>query len=126
MSITGILLQSGVLVFTGFTVYHPTWRENFLKNDAAIMGYAYPLLVVGTVLLVIGMLICSAVIERSTHETVWTTRKPLGLANTAPPVLARPPSVTDDLKKTPVVTSKTVVRGGCYLPLSFTYCSQRR
>jgi len=67
----GIVLQFGVLVFSGLAVYYPGWNLRFPKNGRLSQGYAYPLMAVGTVLLVIGMIICSAVIEKSTTEQQW-------------------------------------------------------
>jgi hypothetical protein len=72
VAIAGIILQSSVLIFAGFTVYHPAFSRRFYKNDQPVAGYAYPLLLVGTVILVIGMVVCSAVIEKSTTETRYS------------------------------------------------------
>ncbi|KAH6627058.1 hypothetical protein B0J18DRAFT_478009 [Chaetomium sp. MPI-SDFR-AT-0129] len=65
---TGTFLQLGVLVFSGFTAYHPPFRLEWLKNDMPVADYAYPCNAVGTLLLVVGMLICSYVVESSTTE----------------------------------------------------------
>lgn len=64
----GIVLQTGVLVFSAYTAYSP-----LLSNEVGgrAEAYAFPLLASGTVLLVIGMVICSVVIESSTDEIVW-------------------------------------------------------
>jgi hypothetical protein len=70
-AVFGILLQSGVLVFSGFSVYHPTWNLRFTKDGSLVLGYAYPVMSIGTVLLTAGLVICSAVVERSTTETKW-------------------------------------------------------
>lgn len=64
----GTLLQLGVLVFSGFTAYHPQFRLEWLKNDMPVADYAYPCNATGTLLLVVGMLICSYVVESSTME----------------------------------------------------------
>ncbi|KAF8541742.1 hypothetical protein BDD12DRAFT_731468, partial [Trichophaea hybrida] len=71
-AIGGALFQFGMLVFCGFTVYHPTFSSRFPKNSAKVKPYAFPVMAVGTIALMCGMLICSAVIERSTEETVFT------------------------------------------------------
>ncbi|PGH17795.1 hypothetical protein AJ79_00936 [Helicocarpus griseus UAMH5409] len=67
---TGIILQVGVLVIAGITVYHgPTKAAIGQKNDV----YGFPFFLSGTVVLVFGMLLCSWVIERSTEEIFWKT-----------------------------------------------------
>ncbi|KAF8248677.1 hypothetical protein K440DRAFT_546484, partial [Wilcoxina mikolae CBS 423.85] len=67
-AICGILLQSGMLVFSGFTVYHPGFKQHFLKDKRAVRQYAFPCMATGTFILTIGMMICSAVVEQSTKE----------------------------------------------------------
>jgi hypothetical protein len=67
----GIVLQFGMLVFCGFSVYHPAFSQRFLKNGRSVPGYAFPTMATGTILLVIGMLICSAVVEQSTEERIY-------------------------------------------------------
>ncbi|KAF8241868.1 hypothetical protein K440DRAFT_475135, partial [Wilcoxina mikolae CBS 423.85] len=59
VALSGILLQIGVLVFAGFTVYHPVFKLRFPKKGRPVAAYAYPLLNVGTVILASGMMICS-------------------------------------------------------------------
>ncbi|KAF8241210.1 hypothetical protein K440DRAFT_523789, partial [Wilcoxina mikolae CBS 423.85] len=70
----GIVLQFGVLAFSGLAVYYPGWNLRFPKNGRPIQSYAYPLMATGTVLLVIGMIICSWVIEQSTTEEKWVVK----------------------------------------------------
>jgi hypothetical protein len=67
-AVFGIFLQCGILVFSGLTVYHPEFSKHFEKNGAPVKAYAYPLMATGTVVLVIGMMICCAVVEQSTEE----------------------------------------------------------
>ncbi|RFN48856.1 ankyrin repeat protein [Fusarium flagelliforme] len=62
----GIILQMGVLVYFAFITYYPTL--NFKKNGQAIVGYAFPLASGGTVILVLGMLLCAHVVDHSTEE----------------------------------------------------------
>jgi hypothetical protein len=64
----GIVLQTGVLVFSAYTAYSPSLSN---KIGGRPNAYAFPLLASGTILLVIGMIICSVVIESSTDEVVW-------------------------------------------------------
>ncbi|ERF70465.1 hypothetical protein EPUS_04743 [Endocarpon pusillum Z07020] len=71
-AVAGVLLQFGVLVFSGFITYYPTLA--FPKGDSPVIGYAYPLTASGTLLLVLGMLICSFVVEQFTNEETWKTK----------------------------------------------------
>jgi hypothetical protein len=64
----GIALQFGVLVFSGFATYHPTFRFRWLKEGEPVANYAFPCHTVGTLLLVAGMLACSYIVESSTRE----------------------------------------------------------
>jgi len=64
-----MFLQAVVLVFSGFATYHPELR--YRKGGLEVVPYAYPLTAAGTVILVLGMLICSYVVERSTKEKLW-------------------------------------------------------
>ncbi|KAK4144085.1 ankyrin repeat-containing domain protein [Dichotomopilus funicola] len=68
VALFGTLLQLGVLVFSGFTAYHPTLNSNWLKDGKAVADYAFPCNAIGTLLLVTGVLICSHVVEGATLE----------------------------------------------------------
>jgi len=70
-ALCGIVLQFGMLVFCGFSVYHPEFSQRFPKNGHPVQEYAYPIMATGTIILMIGMLICSAVVEHSTRETEY-------------------------------------------------------
>ncbi|RPA81609.1 ankyrin [Ascobolus immersus RN42] len=74
--VLGIILQAGVLVFTGPTVYHSSLKQMFRKEDEFLEPQAYPLTAIGTVLLVVGMWICSIVVESSTEEQNWEISAP--------------------------------------------------
>lgn len=67
----GTVLQLGVLVFSGFATHYPTL--GFPKDGHPVAGYAFPCTVTGTVCLVLGMLVCSHVVESSTQETNYRT-----------------------------------------------------
>ncbi|KAF8246995.1 hypothetical protein K440DRAFT_521009, partial [Wilcoxina mikolae CBS 423.85] len=67
-ALCGIILQFGMLVFCGFSIYHPKFSQRFPKNSRPVQGYAFPIMALGTILLMVGMLICSAVVEKSTVE----------------------------------------------------------
>lgn len=64
----GIVLQLGVLVFSAYSVYHPTFNTRFLKNGEPVQRYAYPVFAIGTSYLTLGMILCSALVEQSTEE----------------------------------------------------------
>lgn len=64
----GIALQSGVLVFSGFVAYNPRFGNRVGGPPSA---YAFPILVAGTVTLVLGMWISALVIGKSTEEFKW-------------------------------------------------------
>src|SRR5690606_17045497 len=48
----------------------------FKNDDIPDSGYAFPLFVSGTVSLTVGLLICTAVIEKSTDEVIWQRVRP--------------------------------------------------
>lgn len=62
----GLILQVGVLVYSGIAKYL-TFR--LLKDGSPVADYAYPCTATGTLLLVLGMLICAHVVESSTLES---------------------------------------------------------
>ncbi|KAF8462254.1 hypothetical protein BDZ91DRAFT_797276 [Kalaharituber pfeilii] len=63
----GVLLQTGVLVFDGFATYYWQWS----KGGATVARYAFPLTLIGTMLLVVGIYLCAHIIETSTKELEW-------------------------------------------------------
>ncbi|QPC71950.1 hypothetical protein HYE68_002702 [Fusarium pseudograminearum] len=65
-AVFGTILQLGVLAYSGFATYHPALK--FQKDDKPIESYAYPCTAIGTLVLVIGMLLCGHVVESSTDE----------------------------------------------------------
>ncbi|TGZ80757.1 hypothetical protein EX30DRAFT_50565 [Ascodesmis nigricans] len=67
-AIFGVVLQVGMLIFCGFTVYHTSFRERFRKDGHHVQQYGFPIMLSGTVLLAIGMIVCSWVVEQSTWE----------------------------------------------------------
>ncbi|KAI5795778.1 hypothetical protein EDC01DRAFT_64217 [Geopyxis carbonaria] len=74
----GILIQIGVLVFAGLSVLLDPFNNRFKKNEKPIEKHALPTMITGTVALVIGMYICSHVVERSTWEEKWNMVPPAG------------------------------------------------
>ncbi|KAG8673766.1 hypothetical protein FPOAC2_07237 [Fusarium poae] len=77
-AVFGTCLQLGVLAYSGFPTYHPALK--FQKDDKPIESYAYPCTAIGTLVLVLGMLLCGHVVESSTDEkwyeaaAGWKTR----------------------------------------------------
>ncbi|KAG0643606.1 hypothetical protein HOY80DRAFT_899530 [Tuber brumale] len=69
-AILGIVLQFGCLIFIGVTRYHPKIN---LKEDQN-SEYAYPLMASGTLVLVIGMMACSHVVQASSKENMWVAK----------------------------------------------------
>ncbi|KAK6719619.1 hypothetical protein SNK05_002750 [Fusarium graminearum] len=63
----GLVLQVGVLVYSGITAKYLTFM--LLKDGKPVADYAFPCTAAGTLLLVVGMLICAHVVESSTLET---------------------------------------------------------
>lgn len=62
----GIVLQLGVLVYSGCATYYPTFM--FPVNGSPAADYAFPCTAAGMLALVTGMLICSHVVENSTKK----------------------------------------------------------
>jgi hypothetical protein len=69
----GTCLQLGVLVYSGLATYHPALQ--FKKDDKPVEAYAYPCTAVGTLVLVLGMLLCGHVVESSTDEKRYEPAK---------------------------------------------------
>ncbi|KAF8535765.1 hypothetical protein BDD12DRAFT_796787, partial [Trichophaea hybrida] len=66
VAIVGILLQIGVLVYSGLARYHPIY--SFKKSQGVLPVYAFPFTMAGTLMLVFGLLICSHIVEASSVE----------------------------------------------------------
>jgi hypothetical protein len=67
----GILLQSGVLVFSGFVAYNSRFGN---RVGGPPSPYAYPVLLAGTITLAIGMWLSAIVIGESTEEFEWEVK----------------------------------------------------
>ncbi|QSZ36179.1 hypothetical protein DSL72_007304 [Monilinia vaccinii-corymbosi] len=65
---TGVLLQVGVLIFSGFVAYNGQFGQKFGGSPQA---YAFPILATGTAILVLSMGLCAFVIGGSTDEFTW-------------------------------------------------------
>jgi len=70
----GILVQLAVLVVTGLGTYSPHWKVT--KGELPAKCYAYPLTMVGTLVLVTGMFTCASVVEQTTDEDEWVISMP--------------------------------------------------
>lgn len=65
--VLGVLLQGGVLVFAAIAQY----RLQLQKNDLPPVAYGFPVFLVGTLSLAVGMFLCAHEVEISTKETTW-------------------------------------------------------
>jgi hypothetical protein len=68
----GTLLQGGVVAFAGVAVLLPRWSMQFRKHDnLTVATFAFPMIAIGTVALVVGMFLCAYIIDGSTVEERW-------------------------------------------------------
>jgi hypothetical protein len=67
VAIFGFLLQSAVLVFAAWATY----IGRLLKNGQPVPPWAFPLALIGTVFICIGMFLCAFIIERITAERAF-------------------------------------------------------
>jgi ankyrin repeat protein len=67
----GIFVQSAVVFLAGFETYVPSWKIHFTNDDAPVGSYAFPLMAVGTALLVLGMVLSAHVITSSSQKGEW-------------------------------------------------------
>jgi hypothetical protein len=68
-AVAATMIQLGVLVYGGFATHYPTMQ--YTKDDLPIAGYAFPCMVVGTLVLVAGMFTCAHVVDSSTVERIY-------------------------------------------------------
>lgn len=64
VAMVGVILQGVVLMFGALATYRWRWK----KNDALAPGWAFPLMLAGTLLQCAGMFHCAFLVERSTKE----------------------------------------------------------
>lgn len=76
-AITGTLLQMGVLVFSGFVAYYTQLQPKIPESDHQTT-YGFPLLMIGTAILTVGLILVSLVIEQSTVEEKWVAERAEG------------------------------------------------
>lgn len=65
-AVWGVVLQLGLIAYAGCSVHYPSL--GFLKDGEPVAQYAFPCHWVGTLLLVVGLLLCGHVVESSTIE----------------------------------------------------------
>ncbi|KAF1350491.1 hypothetical protein EJ07DRAFT_169205 [Lizonia empirigonia] len=68
-AVIAVLLQSSLLAIATVTVYHTRTRRTIASEPQI---YGYPCYLTGSVLLSVGIAICSLAVERSTVECNWT------------------------------------------------------
>ncbi|KAJ5210723.1 hypothetical protein N7491_010532 [Penicillium cf. griseofulvum] len=73
-AIIGGVLQIGTVVYAALTVF--IYPQKFQKDDKAVASYAFPLYLIGTILLFIGMFFCAFILERSSKEYYFKAEKP--------------------------------------------------
>jgi hypothetical protein len=71
----GSLLQLGAVIYFGVITYHKPTKNAFLKDGKRVVEYAFPCAAVGTMLLVLGLFICSWIVTKSTKETYYEAEK---------------------------------------------------
>jgi hypothetical protein len=67
LAIMGILLQTTALAFPALASY--LWK--FPKDGSDIQGYAYPCFAVGMLAIILGVVLCSHIVESVTWETTF-------------------------------------------------------
>ncbi|RPA81608.1 hypothetical protein BJ508DRAFT_209014, partial [Ascobolus immersus RN42] len=70
-----VVLQAFAVAFSGLITYHPTIRDGYKKDGEDMEPHAFPLTAIGTAILVLGMWVCSFVIESSTTEHNWQVQQ---------------------------------------------------
>ncbi|KAK6346840.1 hypothetical protein TWF696_006947 [Orbilia brochopaga] len=66
-ALIGVVLQTGVVIFAGLTVYK--YPQKFITtSEKPAEAYAFPLMLCGTIMVCFGVFLCAFIIERSTNE----------------------------------------------------------
>lgn len=60
----------GIIIYAALTVMY--WPQAFLKNGGPVDSYAFPMFVLGTTLLTLGMFLCAVLIERHSKKHIFT------------------------------------------------------
>ncbi|KAH7397437.1 hypothetical protein BKA66DRAFT_241867 [Pyrenochaeta sp. MPI-SDFR-AT-0127] len=72
LAVLGVALQAVALVIPAIMTYH--WKEK--KGNSTVQRYAYPVFLLGSCALFIGMALCSRIIETRTMEQTFRPPKP--------------------------------------------------
>lgn len=77
VAILGTIIQSVVIVYWGLITKYEPWLATgkFRKGGRPTPEYAFPMTTVGTVAVVVGMLICSHVVDAATVEEKWKAKE---------------------------------------------------
>lgn len=77
VAILGTIIQSVVIAYWGLITKYEPWLATgkFLKGGRPTPQYAFPMTTVGTVAVVMGMLICSHVVDAATVEEKWKAKE---------------------------------------------------
>lgn len=65
----GTALQLGILAYFALATKYLPLRSYLRKDDQLVADYAFPCAAAGTILIVVGILTCAYVVEKSTLET---------------------------------------------------------
>ncbi len=71
VAVLGTGVQVIVVALAGLETYIYPWNLSFTKDGQPVDSYAFPLMVIGTSLLVSGMIMCSHIIEASSTEVEY-------------------------------------------------------
>ncbi|QGA22069.1 hypothetical protein EYB26_009783 [Talaromyces marneffei] len=66
----GVALQFSVIIYAALTVFY--WPAAFLKNGSPVGSYAFPMFVLGTVILTLGMFLCAVLVESHSKKHIFT------------------------------------------------------
>jgi hypothetical protein len=69
-----LTIPLGTITYATLTVF--VYPQHFKKDDKAVASYAFPLYLVGTTLLFLGMFFCAFIMERSSKEFYLKAEKP--------------------------------------------------
>lgn len=59
----------GIIIYAALTVMY--WPQSFLKDGGPVDSYAFPMFVLGTVLLTLGMFLCAVLVERRSIKRIF-------------------------------------------------------
>ncbi|KAF7714233.1 Uncharacterized protein PECH_000049 [Penicillium ucsense] len=74
VAVLGVMLQVGSICYAAITVF--LFPSSFEKDGSPVSSYAFPLYMIGSVLLFMGMLACAIIIQRSSEQIYFKSNKP--------------------------------------------------